>query len=70
MFADFYGNEHAPVQSLELPGRVDRSNSISSSQTSLDEEQFFRNAPGSTNYFPRHSHDSYSELNSSGSSWN
>jgi len=70
MFADFYGNEHAPVESLELPGRVDRSNSISSSQTSLDEEHFFKNAPGSTNYFNRQPHDTYSELNSSGSSWN
>jgi hypothetical protein len=43
---------------------------IQSQCSQLKRSEFFRNAPGSTNYFPCHSHDSYSELNSSGSSWN
>jgi hypothetical protein len=50
-------------------GRENRSNSLISSHTSLDEENFFKHAPDSTS-FPRHSQESYSALNSSNSSWN
>lgn len=79
MFADFYGNENASLTE-DSPNKIvqqerdrDQLSESALSQTSLDEDNFFKNVPRPTSFLNtniRHSQDSDLALNSSSSSWN